>query len=143
MLRVLRVLRLMRKWRGLYIVLSTFLRAIPQMTNLVLLTALTMFIFALLGMELFGGAFTPEAGYSLQPCTSGGVCDEPGLVEKPLMHFDYFGPVRRSDSRIPAPLSYLHRLSPALRSSAHPEVRDRGPSLQAFITIFVSLTGEW
>ena len=74
---------------------------------LVLLTALTMFIFALLGMELFGGAFTPETGYSLQPCSAGGVCDEPGLVEKPQMHFDYFGPVRRQVS-IPAPLGYRH-----------------------------------
>jgi hypothetical protein len=35
MLRVLRILRLMRSWRGLYKILKTFVRAIPQMINLV------------------------------------------------------------------------------------------------------------
>ena len=67
-LRVLRILRLMRSWRGLYKIVSTFLRAIPQTANIVILILLSMFMFALLGMSLFGGIFTPEWGYSLEPC---------------------------------------------------------------------------
>ena len=57
MLRVARVLRLMRSWRGLYKILSTFLKALPQMRNLFILMVLFMIIFALLGMQIFGGAF--------------------------------------------------------------------------------------
>ena len=52
--------------------------------------ALTI-IFILLGMELFGGAFTPTTGFSLAPCV-GGVCPDATLEEKPMQHFDYFGP---------------------------------------------------
>ena len=52
LLRVLRMLRLMRKWRGLYRIVSTFIRAMPQMSNIFLLILLTMFIFALLGMQV-------------------------------------------------------------------------------------------
>ena len=51
-LRVLRVLRLMRSWRGLYQIVSTFLRVMPQMSNLVVLILLSMFMFALLGMQV-------------------------------------------------------------------------------------------
>lgn len=37
MLRVLRVLRLMRSWRGLYKVISTFIKAVPHMINISIL----------------------------------------------------------------------------------------------------------
>ena len=52
LLRVLRVLRLMRSWKGLYKIITTFIRAIPQMSNLVFLILLTMFMFSLLGMQV-------------------------------------------------------------------------------------------
>ena len=52
MLRVLRVLRLMKQWRGLYKIITTFVRAVPQMANLVFLIILTMFMFSLLGMQV-------------------------------------------------------------------------------------------
>ena len=90
MLRVLRILRLMRKWKGLYKIISTFIRSIPHMSNLVFLILLTMFMFSLLGMQLFGGIFKPETGYSLQACP-GHVCPD-GLQEKPSYHFDYCYP---------------------------------------------------
>ena len=91
MLRVLRVLRLMRSWKGLYKIVITFIRALPQMNNLVVLMVLTMFMFALLGMQLLGGLYTPKTGYSLEPCP-GGLCDDESLEEKPYYHFDYCGP---------------------------------------------------
>lgn len=91
MLRVLRILRLMRSWRGLYKILKTFMAAIPQMINLVFLILLTMFMFALLGMQLFGGLYNAENGYSEQDppmFCDGDLCPD-GLREKPLHHFDY------------------------------------------------------
>ena len=91
MLRVLRILRLMRSWRGLYTIVSTFIKALPQMANLVFLILLTMFMFSLLGMQLFGGLFTPERGYSLMTACPAGICAD-GLMEKPHYHFDYCGP---------------------------------------------------
>ena len=89
-LRVLRVLRLMRSWRGLYRIVTTFLRVMPQMSNLMILIVLSMFMFALLGMQLFGGLFTEENGYSSTPCPAE-ICED-GLLEKPHFHFDYCSP---------------------------------------------------
>ncbi len=89
-LRVLRVLRLMRSWRGLYTIIKTFLRAVPQMVNIMILILLCMFMFSLLGMQLFGGIFTAENGYSSEHCP-GEVC-EGDLHEKPPFHFDYCAP---------------------------------------------------
>ena len=51
MLRVLRVLRLMKSWRGLYHICMTFVKTLPQMTNLFVLTFLLLVIFSLLGMQ--------------------------------------------------------------------------------------------
>jgi hypothetical protein len=80
-LRVARILRLMKSWRGLYRVCTAFLRALPQLSNLLFLVLLIMTIFALLGMKYFGGAFL-----SLEQ--QGG--------ETPRLHFDYFGPAMLS-----------------------------------------------
>jgi hypothetical protein len=41
--------------------------------------------------QLFGGIFTPAAGYSDVPCP-GGVCPNPELEPLPRQHFDYFFP---------------------------------------------------
>ena len=76
MLRVLRILRLMKKWKGLYNIILALARSLPQMANMVVLMGLICLIFALLGMQLFGGQFTPD-GFSL-PSTR--------------LHFDYFAP---------------------------------------------------
>ena len=65
MLRVMRVLRLMRSWRGLYRICMTFIKALPQMSNVLVLMLLCMTIFALLGMQLFGGQVKLNATASL------------------------------------------------------------------------------
>jgi hypothetical protein len=80
-LRVARILRLMRAWRGLYRVCTAFVRALPQLSNLLFLVVLVMTIFALLGIKCFGGAFVPLEA-------AGG--------ETPRLHFDYFGPAMLS-----------------------------------------------
>ena len=51
MLRVLRMLRLMRQWKGLYKIVMTFIKAIPGLSNVLVLTLLAMVIFTLLGMQ--------------------------------------------------------------------------------------------
>ena len=69
MLRVVRVLRLMKAWKGLYSIVSTFIKALPRMSNVLILMCLGMTIFALFGMQLFGG-----------------------VLGETRYHFDYFGP---------------------------------------------------
>ena len=91
MLRVARVLKLMRSWKELYRIIATFGKALPQMSNLFMLTFLCMVILALLGMQLFGGMYNPETGFSDVPCP-GGVCPNPDLQEVPHYYFDYFVP---------------------------------------------------
>ena len=82
MLRVARMLRLMRSWKGLYKIISTVVSAVPQMSNVLILMFLICTIFALLGMQLFGGQFSEEHGYG----------DSPPLLPLPRYNFDYFGP---------------------------------------------------
>ena len=62
MLRVLRMLRLLKQWRGLFRIVSTLIKAMPQMSNVVLLMVLAIIIFALLGKEFFGGKLNPPSG---------------------------------------------------------------------------------
>ena len=69
MLRLLRLLRLMKAWPGLYKIVMSFIKAIPQISNLFILMFLIMFIFSLLGMQTFGGT---------------------GISEDSRWHFDYF-----------------------------------------------------
>ena len=69
MLRLLRLLRLMKAWPGLYKIVMSFIKAIPQISNLFVLMFLMMFIFALLGMQTFGAT---------------------GVGEDSRWHFDYF-----------------------------------------------------
>eukprot|EP00327_Prymnesium_parvum_P044618 CAMPEP_0205857742 /NCGR_PEP_ID=MMETSP1083-20121108/3824_1 /ASSEMBLY_ACC=CAM_ASM_000430 /TAXON_ID=97485 /ORGANISM="Prymnesium parvum, Strain Texoma1" /LENGTH=1580 /DNA_ID=CAMNT_0053219251 /DNA_START=327 /DNA_END=5070 /DNA_ORIENTATION=+ len=73
MLRVARMLRLMRSWQGLYRIVMAFTKSIPQVRNLFILMTLVTFIFALLGMQLFGGTFDP-------------------IEQNVRTHFDYIGP---------------------------------------------------
>ena len=91
MLRVTRMLRLMRSWKGLYKIVTTFIKALPQMMNISILMLVFMVIFSLLGMQIFGGQFTPDRGFSREPCPPAG-CADPTLLPEPRFHFDYFVP---------------------------------------------------
>ena len=68
--RLLRIFRLVRSWRNLRIVLQAMLNAVGQLSNLFILLLLIIFIFALLGMSLFGGVYTPENGWDEPPRTN-------------------------------------------------------------------------
>ena len=77
-LRVLRMLRMIRAWSGLYSTCITFVRAVQQLSNLLLLMFLITTMLALVGMQLFGGGFNSSNGFT--------------TVDKPRAHFDYFYP---------------------------------------------------
>ena len=68
--RLLRVFKLARSWRGLQKVLGCLVNSVAGLSNLLLLLALVIFIFALLGMQFFGGRFTPAAGFAAPPRTN-------------------------------------------------------------------------
>ena len=55
----------MKSWKGLYKIVTTLVKAVPQMSNVIVLMTLVMVIFALLGMQLFGGTFNEESGFCL------------------------------------------------------------------------------
>ena len=69
MLRIVRALRVLRSWKAMYKVVVAFSKAIPQVANLILLMGVVMFIFAIVGMQLFGGT---------------------GISEESREHFDFF-----------------------------------------------------
>ena len=69
MLRLLRLLRLLKAWPGLYKIVMSFVKAVPQISNLFVLMFLMMFIFSLLGMQIFGAT---------------------GVSVDSRWHFDYF-----------------------------------------------------
>ena len=87
-----RLLRLLKHWKGIYLILMTLGRAYHQVRNLAVLIALLVTIFALLGIQLFGGGFTPAVGYSSEPCDEVIGCADSTLLPLPRMHFDYFMP---------------------------------------------------
>ena len=59
--RLLRVFKLLRSWTSLQRLLTALLSLASDFLYLMLLLALILFIFALLGMQLFGGRFVPPA----------------------------------------------------------------------------------
>ena len=67
-LRLLRVFKLLKAWKSLQRLLGSLLRALHPLMWLMLLFALILFIFALLGMQFFGDQLSPDAqGYSPRP----------------------------------------------------------------------------
>ena len=88
LLRVLRMLRMLRTFRGLHELFVSLAKAMRQMHHLLLLFALFLLIAALVGMQLFGGRFTPHTGFSREPCPRG-ICPDPTLEPVPRLHFDY------------------------------------------------------
>ena len=96
MLRVARMLRLMKSWKGLYKIISTVVKAVPQMSNVLILVFLINMIFALLGMQV--EELSPPA-ISLSP---------PSHLPRspPLSHAALWRRVRRG--RVALPLRLLH-----------------------------------
>ncbi|GAB5364287.1 hypothetical protein AAMO2058_000956600 [Amorphochlora amoebiformis] len=52
--RILRIFRLLPKWKGLRQIVRTLMFSLPALYNILFLLALTIFIYAVMGMSLFG-----------------------------------------------------------------------------------------
>ena len=121
MLRVARMLRLMRSWEGLYKIITTVGRALPQMSNVFILLFLINTIFALLGMQLFGGHFTEAHGYGPPPLQPVPRCDL-GLPRPTWPTSAYLG-LPRPRLSLPRPTSaYIDLPRP---TSSPPAIRTR------------------
>ena len=117
MLRVLRVLRLMRSWRGLYRIVMTLVKSLPQLRNMFILMFLTLLIFSIMGMQLFGGRYGEQISYSRAPC-DGGICPDSTLEPLPRFHFDHF---------IPAMITTFVLLTGKWSEAMEPAARAVGP----------------
>ena len=89
--RLLRVLKLARSLSGLRQIIETVLCSLSQIMNLFMILFLVMFIFALLGMEMFRGTYTEDKGFGPTQPSLAGVLAPPGeMVPEPYVHFDNF-----------------------------------------------------
>ena len=95
--RLLRFLKLAQSLPGLRQIIITLGKSVYSMANLLFILLLLMFIFALLGMELWGGRFTPDRHFPPAICLAdvdnSSACDGPGggLTVPPVRwHFEYF-----------------------------------------------------
>ena len=52
MLRIVRAVRALRKWKAMMDLIGAFVKAIPQVANLMILMFVLMFIFAIIGMQV-------------------------------------------------------------------------------------------
>ena len=59
--RLVRVFKLARSWKDLQKLLTTIANSLVDVTSAAMLMLLVMFIFCLLGMQFFGGKWTPDA----------------------------------------------------------------------------------
>ena len=87
--RLLRVFKLARSWKQLNQIITTMFKSLASISYLSLILLLFMFIFALLGMQLFGYEFIFCDGYGIEgsqkdcPAGMNGVCPK---------HFDCYAP---------------------------------------------------
>jgi hypothetical protein len=94
--RLLRVFKLARSWKELRQLLETILESVRDAANATVLLLIIMFIFTLLGMQLFGGKFQgcgdgqDEAGIVVGSGQSRVYTKHTCFEEKPRTHFDTF-----------------------------------------------------
>ena len=70
LLRVLRTLKLAKSWHSLNQLIVTIARSIPGLANFGLILMLFMFIYALFGMQFYGGQFNESNGFDEKPRTN-------------------------------------------------------------------------
>ena len=66
-LRLFRLLRTLRKVHAFSLIASTFFRLLPAATTLLKTVGLLMFVFACVGLHLFGGLITTDTSGILVP----------------------------------------------------------------------------
>ncbi|PNW76369.1 hypothetical protein CHLRE_11g467528v5 [Chlamydomonas reinhardtii] len=96
--RLLRLFRLSRQWKSLYAITSTLLASVKQTFYLTMLLLLFMFIFSLLGMQLFG--YTMAVCDSVEGSTAS--CPSNDLATCPA-HFDCYLPCNWQNANLVIP----------------------------------------
>ncbi|CAF3877318.1 unnamed protein product [Rotaria magnacalcarata] len=128
-LRIARVLKLLKMAKGIQTLLDTIMEALPQVGNLSLLFLLIFFIFATLGVELFGKLECSEE----QPCT--------GLNQH--AHFKNFGIALLTLFRVATGDNWNGIMKDTLRhDDSHPTGRNRLMIIisSIYFVIFVLMT---
>lgn len=88
-LRLVRVFKLARSWTDLQNLLKTIMGSLADVTSAAMLMLLVVFIFALLGMQFFGGLWTSDAfGGGCERVNMTVSCDSDGV---PRANFDDIG----------------------------------------------------
>ncbi|KAG2453381.1 hypothetical protein HYH02_001605 [Chlamydomonas schloesseri] len=113
LVRALRPLRLVKRWRGMRLVVETLIRSLPTLAEVVAFGAFMFTIFGILGVQLFAGRFSicnqtvingTRVEYRSQcvegvefTCTDYDMCEDgPGSTEArwwgpPMRNFDHLG----------------------------------------------------
>jgi len=87
--RLLRVFKLARSWKQLNQIITTMIKSLASISYLSLILLLFMFIFALLGMQLFGFEFVSCEGYGLEESKMNCPAGWNDMCPK---HFDCYAP---------------------------------------------------
>ena len=82
-MRLMRTLRLAKTFTGLQSLIATFLASLRQLCNFFFIFALVLLIFALLGVQMFGGKYTAENGLEPQVVAADG-----SMVPAAAFHFE-------------------------------------------------------
>ena len=91
--RLLRVFKLARSWKQLNDIITTMFKSLAGISYLSLILLLFMYVFALLGMQLFGYEFIDCGGYGIEAASK----DCPaGMTKECPDHFDCYAPCESS-----------------------------------------------
>ena len=91
--RLLRVFKLARSWKQLNDIITTMFKSLAGISYLSLILLLFMFVFALLGMQLFGYEFIDCGGYGIEAADKN--CPA-GMTKECPDHFDCYAPCESS-----------------------------------------------
>ena len=91
--RLLRVFKLARSWKQLNDIITTMFKSLAGISYLSLILLLFMFVFALLGMQLFGYEFIDCGGYGIEAANKN--CPA-GMTKECPDHFDCYAPCESS-----------------------------------------------
>ena len=91
--RLLRVFKLARSWKQLNDIITTMFKSLAGISYLSLILLLFMYVFALLGMQLFGYEFIDCGGYGIEAADKN--CPA-GMTKECPDHFDCYAPCESS-----------------------------------------------
>lgn len=149
-LRVLRSLRLISSLKGMRITITSIFRAIPGILNVVVMLALFMLLFGLLGVQFFKGQlYRCNDGSLVDEVDCTGTFDDPyidGLTlprqwSNPSQHFDNIGAGMLTLFEVSTLENWPHIMFLSVDASPHSEAPDRDahPEASLFYVVYIVL----